>query len=480
MSNINTLYFDDGGIRLLATAGQKIKKWAYLPLEEGLIDNGIVCKEAEVAGLVEQLLKENRVKGKKVIAGLSGLLCLTRPIMMPQLPRTMLGEAVEREALRLFSLPPDQFYLLWETIPAPRGKTQVFLAAIRRRSADTLMRTLDLAGLKPSALDLKPLALSRMARGAAVIVDIQPGEFDVIVQVDGVPQPIRTITFPAGMPDLPDRLEMITGEIDRTTRFYNSNNPERPLPPQSPVFVSGPEGASEEVLSSLSAALARPAFPLQSSLNCPENFDPSSYAVNFGLALKSPQLRKKAGPLVVDLNLLPVPYHPRGVPWGKVGAVPGVIVAGGLLTFMGTLVQDVSARADMLNSQLEAANQLISQKQQKLQQMKKEVEKLQGEVAGAQASRDRFARAWQRIDRLQETINGDLQLATDKGVLGNVALVNTGHNGGTLSLNGRAPTEKDVLAYARRLSDSGRFAGVIINIKVDPGGVDFSLVLKKG
>ena len=95
---IVTLYVDDTSLRLMVTDGKRIKEWAESPLEPGLIEDGVIVNEAEVAAKVKQLFEVQKVKTKKVIMGVSGLRCLTRPVILPQLPKEMVDEAVKREA----------------------------------------------------------------------------------------------------------------------------------------------------------------------------------------------------------------------------------------------------------------------------------------------------------------------------------------------------------------------------------------------
>ena len=103
-----TLYLDDTSIRLLVTSGQRIKKWADVPLEPGMMKNAVILKQEEVAAKIKQLFKVRKINTKKIILGVSGLHCLTRPILLPQLPKDMLEEAIRREAKRILPVSPEQ------------------------------------------------------------------------------------------------------------------------------------------------------------------------------------------------------------------------------------------------------------------------------------------------------------------------------------------------------------------------------------
>ena len=254
--SIITLYIDDTSLRLMVTDGKQIKEWADLPLEPGLVKDTAIIEEAEVVAKIKQLLDTQQVKNKKIMVGISGLHCLTRPITLPQLPEAMLDEAVRREAASVLPIPLEQLYISWQTIPAPEGKTQVFLVGIPCEMADALLKALHQAGLKPSLMNLKPLLLARMVEEAtAVIVDVQPTEFDIVIMADGIPQPVRSIPFADEALSWQEKLAVIRTELDRTITFYNSNNPEKPLTSSVPIFASGELTNEPELCQSLSDEL---------------------------------------------------------------------------------------------------------------------------------------------------------------------------------------------------------------------------------
>jgi type IV pilus assembly protein PilM len=61
---VTTLFIRDTGINLLVMKGRQVEKWASLPLEPGLVSQGLVVDEDRVAEKVEQLFKETGVQKK--------------------------------------------------------------------------------------------------------------------------------------------------------------------------------------------------------------------------------------------------------------------------------------------------------------------------------------------------------------------------------------------------------------------------------
>ncbi len=468
---IVTLYVDDASLRLLVVQGKRIKKWADSPLEAGLVKSNVVINEAEVAARVKQLFKTQKVRTKKVIVGLSGLHCLTRPITLPPLPRAMLDEAVAREAKRVLPVPLEQLYISWQILPASEGKLQVFIVAVPCKTADSLLKTLRQAGLKPYLMDLKPLALARVVseEATAIIVDLQPTEFDIIIMVDGVPQLIRTVALPNETQSLGEKSLMLREELSRTLKFYSSSNPEKPLASGVSIFVSGQLADEPELRKSLSDESRFTVLPLSS---------PSRYIVNRGLVLKE-QRGSGTGPSIVNVNVLPTSYRPKPVSLVKIIALPSAIAFIGLTVLLTTFIQDASANVASVRSQLESTNNLLAQKQSKQKELTKNIAELEKKLANTQASRNTFAAALGSLDKQHERINGDLQV-TISALPNTISLTNISQTADKLIMQGRSPNEMEVLSYARSLEASGRFSEITIASirRVGNDEMDFVLALK--
>ena len=463
VKTIVTLHVDDTSIRLLVAHGKRLKKWADMPLEPGLVKGGVVIKEAEVATKIKQLLKAQKVGANKVIVGLSGIHCLSRPLALPQLPKAMLDEAVMREAKRVLPVPVEQLHISWQIIPVPEGKAQIYLLAIPRKTTDAMIKTLRQARLKPYFMDVKPLALARVPKEAtAIVVNIEPTELDVIILAGGIPQPIRTVPLPSKALSWEERLLVIKDEIDRTIKFYNSNYADKPLDQTTPMFVSGELAEDSTLASSLSEGLGYSVSPLSPSLECPESFPANRYMVNVGLVLKELESGKEAGALAVNINALPLAYQPKPISWVRVIALPVIItIAAGLIPLW-MLIQSGSANVASVQDQLDRTNQLFTEKQSAKQELKDSVVELQAKLTEAEASRDSFTAALSSLEQQGKEVNHNLDEVV--GVLSDtMVLSNISHAEGTLVVTGSSPTAAEILQYAHSLADSGLFAGVTVS-----------------
>jgi type IV pilus assembly protein PilM len=485
-SKITTLYISDTGIQLMVARGKRISKLAEAPLDINLADVSVKVREAEIVAKIRHLLKFHKIKEKKVIIGLSGLHCLSRPIVLPQLPRAMLDEAVIREAKRVLPVPTEQLYISWQVMSTTEGKIQAFMVAIPQHMADTLLGVLQQVGLKPYQMDIKPLALARLVPEAtAIVIDVQSREFDIVIMSNGIPQPIRTVAFPREVLSLPDKLPVVRDELERTIQFFNSNNPEKSIQPGMNVYVSGELADAPELYESLTKELGYRVLPLPSPLKCPKQLDPAHYLINIGLALK--ELRREPGPLLANLNTLPVSYQPKPVSLTKIIALPAAAIAIGLMVLLAMTIQDATASIDSVQGKLDATNFILGQRQAQKKELTEEIAALSKKLASTEAECHNFTNTLDNIGKQGDSINGDL-VTTVSNLVSGVSLKSIAHSGQNLNIAGQAPTEEEVLSYARNLDASGRFPEVTVaSIKrVKPNSdngtehMDFALALKLG
>jgi len=460
-----TLYIDDTGIRLLVTQGKRIKKWATLPLEPGLINNAIVTRQEETASLLKQFLKEQKESARKVAVGISGLTCLTRPLTLPQLPKEMREEAIKREAKRLLPIPPEQLYISWQTIPSPDENLRAFLIAVPHKTADPLLETLHKAGLKPDLLDLKPMALAKMVKeSTAIVVDVQPTEFDIVIMSDGVAQPVRTVSFPTEASSWDEQITIIRNELDRTIQFFNSNNPQKPLDDSTSIFVSGRLTAEEGLCQDLSKDLGFPVLPLPSPLlTCPEGFNPHDYMVNISLAMEKLTPNGNNGSLVTNLNALPASYRPKPISLVRVIVLPCVIVAFALLVPLIINIQGSSTDISSMQAQLDTTGQLLQLKMSQRQKLTEQVAELNKIITEEEKAYGIFTTMLNNIETQSGEVNGDLE-ATITCLPQSIRLTNISHAKNTLTISGIVPDEQDILTYLRELEDTGRFHEITISI----------------
>lgn len=475
-----TLYVDDTSLRLLVFQGARVKKCAILPLEAGLVKDGVVVDKTKVAAIIRGFFKAQKVKPGKVIAGLSGLHCLSQLITLPHLPESMLAEAIKREAERVLPVPLDELYISWQIIPASGEEMPVFLVALPREAADALIKTLHQAGVKPYLMDLAPLALARVVdKDTAIVVNARSSEFDIVIIVEGVPQLIRSLSIPGEADSPEERLSIIRGELERTIKFYNSSHPDKPFEPSLPIFVSGEMMETPEACQSLADELKYSVSPLSLPVKCPKNIAVSEYMVNIGLVLKEISFKKWTSPLVVNLNVLPEVYRPKAVTLSRILVPVGMTLGIGVIVFLAMLAQGAIADTVSLQGQVDVSNGLLEIRLEKWQAQSDAVAELDTQVEELGATSDALDAVLDGFSSQQATVNGDLtETIATTNLPSNVDLGSIRHASDVLAINGISTSETEVLEYAKALEDTGRFSEVIISgIASIEDGVSFTLTL---
>jgi len=463
MSEVS-LFVEDTAIKLLHTKGRKVDKWAKIPLEPGLVSDGLIVEEEQIADRIKELFKQHKIGTKTVIAGLSGLNSVYRLTSLPEMPDNILSAAIKQEAARIIPVPIDQMYLSYQVLPSSPEEIQVFLTAFPRNSADALLRTLSKAGFRATSLDLSPLALCRTVDAPeAIVIDAHAASLDIAIMVDRVPQVIRSFSLPGETDSLADRLPTIVEELDRTTAFYNSGHKEKPLSPKTPVFVAGDLVMAPESWSLFSGTEDAPVTELPSPVQSPEGFDASQFMTNIGLSLKTQPLEKEGNYSIINFNALPAEEKPKKeVSSGRVLAPIGIVVGVGLLVWLWFSVDDVRSENEALREQVDLQQELIPPEREEISALEEEITVIEPQVAPLQAQAGIFGNTFTEMSDGRAQIDGDLRGIANFMPDEDVNLTSISHEGPWVNINGTAQEESLIFEYARSLRGSGRYSSVII------------------
>lgn len=475
---LTTLYIDDIGIRLQVTKGNLVRFQGSIPLEPSLIEGLIIKDTAEVASRIRIFLKKNKIRTRRVIFGISAAHSLTRLLTLPILPKSLLDEAIVREAKRLLPLAIEELYLSWQIVSSAEGKTQVFLAATRRKSIDSLMQTLKLAKLNVQSMTIKPLALARLVKdNKAIIVDVQQSEFDVIVLSGGVPQPIRTVPFSSASISWGEKTQLITEEIGRTVDFYNTTSG-KTLGNDTILYTTGEFIDPSELRQSISSKFGFSVQSLKSSFIQLSDSRADYYFVNSSLAIQT----QVASSQIAELNILPEVFRSK-IKWGRVVAIPATVILAVVIAGMVILINDVSANIASVSDQLASSNKILQEKQLERQTIAKEIKTIESNLAKARPSLSEYGDFLIILTERADEINQDM-LAVLENLPSNVTLKTFSLGGTSLAVSGDSESETEILSYARALEKTGRFSEVVISTinnsgNGEDGGMAFSLTLLK-
>jgi len=477
---VTTLFIEDTAVRLLVARGKQAEKWSSVPLEAGLVKHGLIQDKAKVAEKIRETLRSIKASSK-VILGLSEPGSLYRIITLPKLPADILAEAVKREAERVIPLPQNEIYLAYQVISTRQDDMQLFLAAFSRNAVDTLTSTMQMAGIKPSSLDLVPLALCRaIDRSTAIVVSLRSSNFEIAIMVDRIPQVIRSLSLPGEAESLLDKLPTIAEELERTVSFYNSGHNDKPLDAAVPVFVDGELTQVPDAWPSLVGNLGSTVSPLPSLMQASADFDAGQFTVNIGLALKEAE-RDNTG-IIINFNALPSAFQPEKPKLSRmlipIGAGVGVLI----LVFIFLQTNTISADVKSLDSEQLLAQGRVTQLTKEVASIKEQIkgledkkQPLQDKINFVNSDIGTFSKTTTMLNDRRDQVNVDtskiISLAPTSITISSLSFAEA------IAITGTAKTDADAFMYARSLSDTALFNSVVLNVITlnDDGTYEFAL-----
>jgi len=484
-----TIHINDANLRLLGASGKRVTEYAEVPLEPGLVKDGVVVEPERVAAKIKDILRSKKIPATRAIMGVSGLHSLCRVITLPAVPRAVLAEAVKHEAERVLAVPLEQFYLSWQVLHASKEELQLFLAAVPRNIVDTMVATLHQADIKAELIDLAPLALARVVNRVTsvkmpkvMVVNIHSQEIDIVLLVDGIPQLVRSLHIPGELASLQDKLASVREELGRTIKFYNSTRAEDKTPGMLPIYVVGESDQTEilKICKMLGGDAESNLFlPLLSPLRWPRDLVQRQYMVNVGLALKRLGTDNAPGISRVNLNILPEitrPFKPAASP-KRTWVIAGLGLAAAIIGMMIFVVQGSAADNEALSDQIQNTGQVLQTRQAKQQAQQNKVVQLEQQVIAIERNRDAFAAVLAGFASQQAVIDGNLAVLMSS-LPPDLFLTDIRHINGELMVDGVAPSEQVALDYADAVWASGRFVSLeLTRIARQDGRYDFVLTL---
>lgn len=282
-----TISLEATKVRMMVMRGKQILRGASAPLPAGVMHNGQVAQPTPFGQVVAKLIEQVDGPRRKAIVSLSGQQSIVRILSLPAVPSHLLDEAVRREARRELPLPPEELYLSWRAIDNHNTtRIRVFTLGVPRQAVDNCVVGLHNAGVRPVAMDLKPLALVRAVNLPDVLIaDVEVESGCVVLVRDFVPHIVRSIALPGeGTRSLAERANHQVAEIQRTLDFSESVQAAGHSPRRFAVCLTGLLGAEKEIREQVGArwSLVEPDPPL----SLPKALPLLPYLVNVGLGLK--------------------------------------------------------------------------------------------------------------------------------------------------------------------------------------------------
>lgn len=446
-----TLEISSTDIKLMETSGGKVTSWASHSLEPDMFEEEVITDPQAFGATVKRLMASSGIQARDITISVSGLYSISRVVMVPTpLEQPVTEEAVFEAAAEVMPLSEEDLYVSWQTIAPGEGGQMVLVIGVPRDILDSEMRALKSVGINPRTLDLKTMALARAVnREKAIILNIEPNSFDIVLVVDGLTEVMRTTAWQEDEFSVEDAAEHLSSAVELTVSFYDSHHPGFPLDPATPLFITGQMSGNLALMEQLQAITPYPVEPLTPELECPPHLPVSQYAVNIGLALKGTSSSKNTEQdrySLPDINLLPLIYRPWR-PSAKQMYFLSAIVA--LLVLLFPLYQFASgamAETSLLQTKYDGVNSLLQQRQLEI----KNREPLQRAIG-----------EYNSIIDMGSGYTEDLAIIRNEAERFNVQLQTITHEGNSIKVICDAESYTVFREFLTTLEESGRFLSPI-------------------
>lgn len=461
-----TLSVEADAVRLVVLQGRRVVRWDAAPLPSGIVRDGAIEHPEALGAAVRALLAPDGLEhSRRILLGIPGGRAMLRMLTLPDVKRGILQDAVPRLARTEIPVPLEHVHLFWQAFPAQGGQKTIFLMGVLRDVLGSYLHPLQGLGLQLRFVDVRPVALARAAnRAKAVIADVSPAGFDIVVVVAGLPVLVRSLSLPQQAAPSKEWATHILEELKRTIQFYEGGQRSGVSLRDAPLVLMGGLASDPVLKDFLQTGLGLPVEPARIPVDCPPEFPVAEYTANLGLALR--EMPQGASAARLNLNLLPAELRPRPFPLKRVGIGFALAAAVALLVpvvqFKATLDEDV-ARLTRLRGALAQELKAYRQTLADTRAAEERIQKVNTEAEGLAKEFQSFVGRRGTFSALLETVVS----TTPPQVRPVTAREETGKE---VTVSGVADSYESVLEYARILESTHRFKRVLVDSMGRKGG----------
>lgn len=458
-----TLHIEDREARALVMRGNRVVRWASLPIPPGVIINGVVTSPGGLAKVMHQLLKGVKAGRSRPLVSLSGLHPVVRTLTLPRLKQSLTAEAVQREMQRELPSPIAHYHISWQPLKSSKTETRVYALAVPTGELEGYMAAFKQAHVRPKSISLEALVVaSAVDSNDAIVIGLKHTGFSIVVIQEGTPTVMRDIAYP--QEDLPivDRVADLGRELQLTMASFGLDDPQNPNNFPLSVYIIGKNTNDDYLTRYMAEEMGFALSSFEPSASYPVAFPVLEYVPNLGLALHRPKRSAQGQPFRASLNfdLIPERYQPQTVPlWQGALLLALVVAVGNVITpLRGALEPD--AEVLRLRAELSREQRVVDQVRNRL--------RLSSEAKAALAKED--ATAEQARNDLQQIVGPPLLwpavLPASKKALPEIQVLSFLESSKDLTVSAQAPNTTAAAAFAAYLESTGLFSTVTIKTLV--------------
>ena len=318
---VTTVDLDATSVRLLQTDGRRVERWATASLYAAApapadgdgpsedrddprpapVPN--LPTDSDVVSVVRGLIRSSGMTKGAVVASISGLYSIARLLSIP--PTAGGGTPNVAQAVR-DAVASEDMRLRWQLLEPKDELHRVLVLGAPTDVVEHQVELLSGADLKPSTLETKGVALARaVGRPNALIAHVERSSVDIVLVSAGIPQVMRAQPIPSTASS-DERADHVAQALTQTARYVDTHRDDG-LPPDTHLFIVGPEAADPALIESVRAQVDYDYEEFLPDLDYPPSLPVWEYAVNLGLALRglAPTAEANGGTVQLYINLMP-------------------------------------------------------------------------------------------------------------------------------------------------------------------------------
>ncbi|MCH8229735.1 MAG: hypothetical protein IIA53_05340 [Chloroflexi bacterium] len=457
---VTTVDLDAASVRILQTNGRRVERWATARLypatpapanggepsetdeDPGPAPAPGLPTDSEVASVVRGLVRSSGMKKGPVAASISSLYSIARLLTIPLSADG--GTPNVAQAVR-DAVASEEMRLRWQLLEPKDELHRVLVLGAPTDVVEHQVELLRSADLAPSTLETKGMALARaVGRSDALIAHVERATVDIVLVSGGIPQVMRAQPIPPSASS-EERADHVAQALRQTARYHDTHHDDG-LPPDTPLFIVGPEAADPVLLESVRAQVDYDYEEFLPDLEYPPSLPVWEYAVNLGLALRgrAPAAEAGGGTVPLYINLM----APRQ---SIFHVTPAMGVIGGAALFalavLGTLygqLTDSQAQTQRLESELAPIERQVDARRVELGKLSQ----LEGSIAEFQE----LTAPWGHVAEIRDLI--------ESTVIDGITISSLTVNPEEVSLAASADSIDTAIDFVEALRATGRFESV--------------------
>ena len=284
---ILALSIEGNDIRVLNYRNNAVESWKSVSFNSSLLKMGQVADPVGLGEIIKSAVADFETSKCYILCALPGLRSVSRIISVPNVSKKEMETIIPREVRRTMTVSEEDNYFHWQVLPVEAAQARVFVLAVPKEPMSLLLQAFSNAGLRPSQIDLKPLALMKaINQKDAVIANCEGNSMELVIVSDDIPVLIRSVFLGEGVANQDYAVGRISDELGRTIVTYNEINKEKPLDQDVPIYLTGAAAAGVPFALNVAALTGRTVQPLESPVTIPGDLPLAEYMVNIGLLLK--------------------------------------------------------------------------------------------------------------------------------------------------------------------------------------------------